>query len=309
MEDIEQKELSEIRKKLSDMEKDLKHRDLYGQDITGTGEIEDKIRSLEGKIDELAKRQASSHKVLTVLQQQISGLKVGINNLEDLLEEGDESVKGKKNRKGPMEPAPSKAGKIIGIVVLLAVVFFFANRWITGFLDSRWDGETSNMPGIYESLDTPSDDRSPARPYQEEIQSQIGEKLDEIAPVEETSSQTVGRDEVQTHQAGNIPQTPELIEIFVPRVLILNGCGVSGIAAKLEEYLTRNGIRVVDSRNADNFNYPSTVIFSTSDNPDDHIWLDLIGVNAKTVKPLKEERDNANTVIILGKDYQKLPIY
>ncbi|HBY18129.1 MAG: Uncharacterized protein XD77_1445 [Marinimicrobia bacterium 46_47] len=309
MEEIEQKELSEIKKKLIEMEENLKHRDSYGQDMTGTGEIEDKIRNLEVKIDELAKRQASSHKVLTVLQQQISGLKVGINNLEDLLEEGDEAGKGKKSRKGPMEPAPSKAGKITGIVVLLAVVFFLANRWITGFLDSRWNEGTSDTPGIYKSLDTPSDDRSPGRPYQEEIQSQIGEKLDKIAPVEETPSQAVIRDEVQTPQVENIPQTPELIEIFVPRVLILNGCGVSGIAAKMEAFLTRNGIRVVDSRNADNFNYPSTVVFSTSDNPDDHIWLGLIGVNAKTVKPLKEERDKANTVIILGKDYHKLPIY
>ncbi|MCD6234214.1 MAG: LytR C-terminal domain-containing protein [Candidatus Marinimicrobia bacterium] len=309
MENFEQKELSEIKKKLNEMERDLKNKDPYAQDVDGYGEIEEKIRGLEVKIDELTKRQASSHKVLTVLQQQISGLKVGINNLEDLLEQEDENIKGKRSRKGPMEPAPSKVGKIIGIVALLAVAFFIANRWITGFLESRWNEEPVGVPGIYESLDTPSDDRSQGRPYQEEIQTQIEEKLDKMAPVEETPSQTVVPDEVQTTQTENIPQTQELIEIFVPRVLILNGCGVPGIAAKLEDYLTRNGIRVVDSRNADNFNYPSTVIFSTSDNPDDHIWLDLIGVNAKTVKPLKEERDKANTVIILGKDYNKLPIY
>ncbi len=130
-----------------------------------------------------------------------------------------------------------------------------------------------------------------------------------MIPGVDNQTQSAARDEMSTAQPERISQKPEVIEIFVPRVLILNGCGVSGIAGKLADYLTRNGIRVVDSKNADNFNYPSTVVYSTSDNPNDHIWLELIGVNAKTVKSLNQERDNANTVIILGKDYQKLSVY
>ncbi|MDD5581940.1 MAG: LytR C-terminal domain-containing protein [Candidatus Marinimicrobia bacterium] len=297
MEQIDQHELSDIQKKLDDIQKALRERGQGENHEEKTWELVEKVTAIEDKLEELSKRQASMHKILTVLQQQISGLKVGISTLEDFWEKQEPESKQKRVNRYAPHRSSSKAGKIIAGIVVLALIFFFLNRWITGYLDSRWDEHAEAVPGIYESLETPQTDQSPitteTMPYEQEIQTQIGKKLDEIVPKDDDSKVT---DHI-------------LPDIFVPKVLILNGCGVSGIAEKLATYLRQNGIHVVDSKNADNFNYPSTIIFSTSDNPDDHIWLEFIGVNPKTVKPLQEERENANTVIILGKDYKNLSVF
>jgi hypothetical protein len=310
MEDYDHNELAEIRRKLNEIQEEIKQADSYGGEGALSGELDEKVQTLEQKIDELTKRQASSHKVLTVLQQQISGLKVGLNNLEDLLE-GEEPERGRtKGRPGPGKNTSLKVFKYITILAFIVLAFIYANRWITNYMDNRWH-ENGDDSGIYESLEGPEESArtEPVSSYEKGIQTKIDKKLDDIVPDNVQTAEPVVRDEMRRDQPERVTQAPEIVDIFVPRVLILNGCGVSGIAGKLKDYLSRNGIQVVDSKNADNFNYPTTLIYSTSENPDDHIWLDLIGVNPKTVKRLNQERDKANTVIILGKDYQKLSVY
>jgi|GEM_PF-2672931 len=312
MEDYSKNELAEIRKKLSEIESEIKESKEEGgclqadayQDLTG------RYDDLAEKIEDISKKQATTLKILTVLQQQSSGLKVALNNLEDMME-GEDTEKAPRGSRKKGIPEKKSSGRIfkytMGFVVIV-FAFIMVNRWITAYLNRSWSPRDQNIPGIYESLETPEGDRrtavpEPSRPYADDIQSKIDEKLDAIIPKTEADQS----DEV-THPV-TPPVSREIIDIFVPRVLILNGCGVPGIAARLSKHLSRNGIRVVDSKNADNFNYPLTIVYSTSDNPQDHIWLELIGIQPKTVKHLNSERDNANTVIILGKDYRSLSIF
>jgi hypothetical protein len=60
------------------------------------------------------------------------------------------------------------------------------------------------------------------------------------------------------------------------RIRILNGCGVSGLADKMAEFLRTNSIEVIDAGNADNFNYPNTIV----------IEKDTAGHHGKTVAEL-----------------------
>jgi hypothetical protein len=310
MEEYSRNDLAEIRKILSDIENEIKEsRDEYSASAPEAyQELISKYDELTEKIEELSKKQATSLKILTVLQQQTSGLKVGLNNLEDMLEGIDKEKPsgGGRNKRIPKKTSSGKIFKWVMGFIIIVFAFFMVNRWITAYLNRNWSPRTQSVPGIYESLERPGGDRNvpeASRPYVNDIQSKIDEKLEALVP---ESGQQPAEDPVQPQL---YPATEAVIEIFVPRVLILNGCGVSGIAARLSQHLTRNGIRVVDSKNADNFNYPMTIVYSTSDNPQDHVWLGLIGVQPNTVKPLNAERDNANTVIILGKDYRSLPIF
>lgn len=312
MEDYSKNELAEIRKKLAEIENEIKESKDEGGSLQAEAfqDLTAKYDDLSEKIEDISKKQATSLKILTVLQQQSSGLKVAMNNLEDMME-GVETEKspGSSRKKGI--PEKSSRGKIFKYVmgfVIIVFAFIMVNRWITAYLNRNWSPHSQNVPGIYESLETAGGESGksvtdPTRPYTDDIQSKIDEKLDAIVPDREPEQRVA-----ETHTR-ILPETEELIEIFVPRVMILNGCGVSGIAARLSQHLTRNGILVIDSKNADNFNYPLTIVYSTSDNPQDHVWLELIGIQPNTVKTLSSERDNANTVIILGKDYKTLSIF
>ena len=312
MEDYSKNELAEIRKKLSEIESKIEDFKEGGGSLQAESyqDLTARYDDLAEKIEDISKKQATTLKILTVIQQQSSGLKVALNNLEDMME-GEDTEKAPRGSRKKGIPEKSSSGKIfkyfMGFVIIV-IAFIMVNRWITAYLNRNWSPHSKNVPGIYESLETAGSESGrsipePSRPYADDIQSKIDEKLDAIVPKSEAEQS----DEVIHSET--LPISGEIIDIFVPRVLILNGCGVSGIAARLSQHLTRNGIRVVDSKNADNFNYPLTIVYSTSDNPQDHIWLELIGLRPNTVKPLNNERDNANTVIILGKDYRTLSIF
>jgi len=89
----------------------------------------------------------------------------------------------------------------------------------------------------------------------------------------------------------------------ITRVVVLNGSGAPGIAGKVAEKLIQNGYKVVESKNADNFDYQVTQIinFRADSQAVNKIRI-LLGTGVITrKKPLQNLVDIA---VIVGKDYQ-----
>ncbi len=103
--------------------------------------------------------------------------------------------------------------------------------------------------------------------------------------------------------AGSDPETEEPIPPPPAKVRVLNGCGVSGLADRLSEYLRTNSIEVIDAGNADNFNYPQTIVIE-KDTAGHHgkTVADLLGVTNMTYDT--GTPDSVNVEVIIGKDYR-----
>ena len=89
----------------------------------------------------------------------------------------------------------------------------------------------------------------------------------------------------------------------VTRVIVYNGAGVPGIAGEAAQQLIRNGFRVVDTKNADNFNYKTTqVVVQQGSVTRGNEIRRVLGVGTVVNKP--SEQDVADVIIIIGKDYK-----
>lgn len=87
------------------------------------------------------------------------------------------------------------------------------------------------------------------------------------------------------------------------RVILYNGSGVPGIAGEAAQVLIRSGFRVVDTKNADNFDYKVSKIVVRVD--DTSIGQDIrraLGVGEVSVEPSAAEV--TDVVVIIGKDYK-----
>ena len=90
--------------------------------------------------------------------------------------------------------------------------------------------------------------------------------------------------------------TPAVVEV-------LNGCGVSGIAGRMAEFLKSNTIEVFKTDDADNSSYPETIIIGR-DSRFDHA-AEISALTGITNRTFDYESDSlVNVTIILGKDYQ-----
>jgi len=89
----------------------------------------------------------------------------------------------------------------------------------------------------------------------------------------------------------------------VTRVIVYNGAGVPGIAGEAAQQLIRNGFRVVDTKNADNFNYKTTqVIVQQGSAKRGNEIRRVLGVGTVVNKP--SDQDVADVIVIIGKDYK-----
>lgn len=87
------------------------------------------------------------------------------------------------------------------------------------------------------------------------------------------------------------------------RVIIYNGSGVPGIAGDAAQDLIRAGIRVVDTQNADSFDYEITqIIVRRGDATRGEEIRKVLGVGEVAVEPTSA--DVADVVVIIGKDYK-----
>ena len=86
------------------------------------------------------------------------------------------------------------------------------------------------------------------------------------------------------------------------RVIIYNGVGTPGVAGKAAQQLIRLGLRVVDSKNADNFDYKTTRILLYHGTQADALQVkNALGVGRISV--VSDVQDLADVIVIIGADY------
>jgi hypothetical protein len=92
-------------------------------------------------------------------------------------------------------------------------------------------------------------------------------------------------------------------EDSITRVILYNGAGVPGIAGEAAQQLIRAGYRVVDTKNADHFNYTETQVIVQNGSVDaaDGV-LDALKVGKVSQQPADQEI--ADIIVIIGKDYK-----
>ncbi|MDZ4063235.1 MAG: LytR C-terminal domain-containing protein, partial [Coriobacteriia bacterium] len=87
------------------------------------------------------------------------------------------------------------------------------------------------------------------------------------------------------------------------RVILYNGSGTPGVAGKAAQQLIRNGVRVVDTKNTDRFDYKKTqVIVQNGDGALGEEIKRVLGVGVVTVQPADQKV--ADVIVIIGKDYK-----
>lgn len=93
-----------------------------------------------------------------------------------------------------------------------------------------------------------------------------------------------------------------------PKVEILNGCGVSNVAAQAHEYLGRLGFDVVNVENARAFDYEVTLVI---DRGGDEGIASRIARFLGTENVIRQVRPELmlQVTVILGKDYRTLKPY
>ncbi|MHB0976518.1 MAG: LytR C-terminal domain-containing protein [Candidatus Aquicultorales bacterium] len=87
-----------------------------------------------------------------------------------------------------------------------------------------------------------------------------------------------------------------------PRVIILNGNGLPGVGAKAGKLLVDAGFNVVETKNADNFDYALTKVLVYGGGPDGEKIKKAIGVGV--IENQRMETNVADYAVILGADYQ-----
>jgi len=87
------------------------------------------------------------------------------------------------------------------------------------------------------------------------------------------------------------------------RVIVYNGSGVPGIAGIAAQQLIRGGVRVVDTKNADRFDYAATsIIVQNGPVANGHQVAEVLGAGEVIEQPADQRV--ADIVVIIGKDYR-----
>ncbi len=86
------------------------------------------------------------------------------------------------------------------------------------------------------------------------------------------------------------------------RVIVFNGAGSPGIAGKAAQQLIRQGFRVVDSKNADNFDYKRTQILLYHGSKADAARIhDVLGVG--DIREVDAPQGITDIIVVIGHDY------
>ncbi len=91
------------------------------------------------------------------------------------------------------------------------------------------------------------------------------------------------------------------------RAIVLNGCGEPGVAGEVAQKLIENGYKVVQTKNAESFDFKKTqIVIYRGDKSSAERVKDLLGVGVIVSKRLPQ--DLADIAIIVGKDYKQQPV-
>ncbi len=93
-------------------------------------------------------------------------------------------------------------------------------------------------------------------------------------------------------------------------VEVLNGNGVSGVAADYTSYLRDQGFDVQRTDNAPNFSYQETLIIDRSDNRGKaYAVAHALNIDTSAVISNPDPSLQLDVTVILGKDYNQLSVY
>jgi hypothetical protein len=101
------------------------------------------------------------------------------------------------------------------------------------------------------------------------------------------------------------PEKPLLVERKVVRVEVLNGCGIAGLAKTVTEFLRLQGFDVVNVGNAENFEFPETIVVDRVGDVAS-AWRVARALGVDNVIQQKDEDLILEVTLILGRDYQDL---
>ena len=94
------------------------------------------------------------------------------------------------------------------------------------------------------------------------------------------------------------------------QVEIWNGCGIPNLAMMYTDFLRNEGLDILDSKNADHFNYLETTIFHHRGNYNRALVLaDILKIDKSSIIVDKNENLFYDLTLIIGKDYVDLPSY
>jgi len=106
------------------------------------------------------------------------------------------------------------------------------------------------------------------------------------------------------------PPVEEKLVVEPPRPLqieILNGCGVSGIAAQFTDYFRARGFDVIRTENYETFNVLETVVIDRRDNRENSLRIaEALGLDESRILIEVNETIFFDATIILGKDFRQL---
>jgi hypothetical protein len=92
----------------------------------------------------------------------------------------------------------------------------------------------------------------------------------------------------------------------VTRVLIYNGAGRPGIAGQAATQLIRAGFRVIDTKNADTFNYKTTLVI-VQRGPVEKGAEVVKALGVGTVSEKRTDQDVSDIVVLIGRDFVPAP--
>ena len=94
------------------------------------------------------------------------------------------------------------------------------------------------------------------------------------------------------------------------QVEIWNGCGISNLAMMYRDFLRNEGLDVLDSKNAEHFNYSKTTILHHRGDINRALVLaDILKIDKSSIVDDKNENLFYDLTLIIGKDYIDLPSY
>ena len=94
------------------------------------------------------------------------------------------------------------------------------------------------------------------------------------------------------------------------QVEIWNGCGISNLAVMYKDFLRNEGLDVLDSKNAEHFNYSkTTILHHRGDINRALVLVDILKIDKSSIVDDKNENLFYDLTLIIGKDYIDLPSY
>ena len=91
---------------------------------------------------------------------------------------------------------------------------------------------------------------------------------------------------------------------------IWNGCGISNLALMYTDFLRSEGLDVMDSKNADHFNYSkTTILHHRGDMSRALVLSEILKLDPINIIEDKNESLFYDLTLVIGKDYIDLPSY